>query len=220
MDNNKMIRTLIECGRQFYERGWMAGSAGNLSVKLGDGPVYAITPSGVNKGSLNPKELLTIRDGRVVGVKTSKNLRPSSDTIIHQTIYEAFPECGAVFHTHPIYSTLIAALDGHPSRVRKVFPGWFEMMKGVGAEDDENAPITILPNWTDVSLIARDLRNYLRQTKERVLPAVLLYNHGLISWGRTPGLVRTHMEVIEYVCQYLYLKRLAKGTPHKRPRAA
>jgi methylthioribose-1-phosphate isomerase len=205
------LKALIDCGRQFYERRWMWGTAGNLSVKLKQKPLeIAITPSGLNKGNLTLNELLVLKQGKA-GLAPEKKtpLIPSAETVIHQTIHETLPGCGAVFHVHPVYSTLISSLYGHPKQRQGLRVEWFEMMKGVGVGEEESAEVPIFPNWQDVSLIARDIRQYLLDTP-KALPVVLIYNHGLTGWGRTPEQARNHLEILEYVCQYLYLKRLAK----------
>ena len=36
------------------------------------------------------------------------------------------------------------------------------MMKGVGVGEEESAEVAILPNWQDVSKIAQDVTNYLK----------------------------------------------------------
>lgn len=204
------LQSLVDCGRQFYERRWMWGTAGNLSLKMSNNPLtIAITPSGLNKGHLNEEDLMVIKDGAPVP-KTPSGTVPSAETIIHQTIHRTFPGCGAVFHVHPIYATLVSSLYGDPKEVRMLRIDWSEMMKGVGVGEEEMAEIAILPNWQDVSLIARDVKNYLTTFKGKVLPVVLIYNHGLTGWGTTPDQARNHLEIMEYVCQYLYLKNLVK----------
>jgi len=85
-------------------------------------------------------------------------------------------------------------------------------MKGVGVGEEESAEVAILPNWQDVSLIARDLTTYLKNSA-KALPVVLIYNHGLTGWGTTPDQARNHLEILEYVCQYLYLKHLTGKKP-------
>ena len=55
----EQLQSLVDYGRQFYERGWMWGTAGNLSVKLKHDPLeIAITPSGVSKGTMKPQDLI------------------------------------------------------------------------------------------------------------------------------------------------------------------
>src|SRR5207302_2638474 len=179
------LQSLVEIGRQFYERRWMWGTAGNLSVRLGSNPLsIAITPSSLNKGHLETKDLLILADGKPVP-RHPKGWVPSAETLIHQAIYRAAPAAGAVFHVHPVYATLISSFYGHPRERRMLKVEWFEMMKGVGAAEEESAEVAILPNWQDVSLIARDVTHYLK-TSARALPAVLIYNHGLTGWGATP----------------------------------
>ena len=41
---------LIAAAKHFYDRGWMVGTAGNLSARLPDGSFW-ITASGARKGS-------------------------------------------------------------------------------------------------------------------------------------------------------------------------
>jgi methylthioribose-1-phosphate isomerase len=220
------IKSLIDCGRQFYDRRWMWGTAGNLSVKLKHEPLeIAITPSGINKGHMKPEEIMVIKSQSIGKPSPHPNplpLRgrgskgegagrmPSAETVIHQTIHETLPGCGAVFHVHPVYSTLISSLYGHPKQRQMLRVDWFEMMKGVGVGEEESGEIPIFPNWQDVSLIARDVKQYLMENP-KALPVALIYNHGLTGWGRTVEQARNHLEILEYVCEYLYLKRLLKA---------
>jgi len=166
----------------------------------------AITPSSLNKGHLAEKDLLTIIEGRSAP-RHPRGWVPSSEALIHQAVYRAAPGAGAVFHVHPIYATLISSFYGHPREKRMLKVDWFEMMKGLGVGEEESAEVAILPNWQDVSLIARDVTDYLK-TSPKALPVVLIYNHGLTGWGTTPDQARDHLEIMEYVCQYLFLKRI------------
>ena len=56
--------TLAAHARSFYERGWMWGTAGNLSARDTDGSFW-ITASGVDKGQLRPYE--DILEGTITG---------------------------------------------------------------------------------------------------------------------------------------------------------
>ena len=202
-------QVLVEIGRQFYERRWMWGTSGNLSMRLKSDPLsIAITPSSVNKGHLAASDLLTLTDGKPAP-RHPNGWVPSSETVIHQAIYRAVPGAGAVFHVHPIYATLVSSFYGHPRERRMLKVDWFEMMKGVGVGEEEGAEVAILPNWQDTALIARDVTNYLK-TSAKTVPVVLIYNHGLTGWGTTPDQARNHLEILEYVCQYLYLKNVVR----------
>ena len=207
-----LLQSVVEHARQFYERRWMWGTAGNLSVKLRSHPQeIAITASGLDKGTLRPTDFVRIRGTEAQ--PHPKGLRPSAETLIHQAIYEVIPTAGAVFHVHPIYTTLISGLYGHPRRKRSIPTDWIEMMKGIGIEEGMEGEIPIFPNWQEVSLVAQDFKNYVLEKKGNVAPVLLLHNHGMTAWGSTPEAARNHLEITEFICQYLYLRRAA--TPNR-----
>jgi len=90
-------RRLLEVGRWMWERGLIAGSEGNLSVRLGEGNVL-LTPAGRNKGRLESNDLVTVDlKGRVV----AGDARPSSEIQIHLAAYRLRADVGAVIHAHP-----------------------------------------------------------------------------------------------------------------------
>jgi len=212
-----LLNAVVDCGRQFYDRRWMSGTAGNLSVKLQHDPLeIAITPSGASKGSLKPKDLIILSEERKKAggkgpIKKDAPPPPSAETVIHQAIHQALPGCGAVFHVHPVYSTLISGFFGNAKQRQMLQVEWFEMLKGIGVGEGEIAEIPIFPNWQEVSLVARDIKQYLLENP-KALPVVLIYNHGLTGWGRTPEQAKNHLEILEFVCEYLYLRRLAKSS--------
>jgi methylthioribulose-1-phosphate dehydratase len=214
--NKNPLTALVACGKQFYERRWMCGTAGNLSVRTGSDPwSFAITPSGLNKGHLSSRDLLKVSE-KGSGKTHPRGLVPSAETAIHQMLYQTLPSCGAVFHVHPMHATLISSLYGDPKQPAKLRIGWFEMMKGVGVGEEEESDLIILPNWQDVTLIAHDLQAYLKNAGTKTLPAVLIYNHGLTAWGATADQTRNHLEIIEYVCEYLLWKHLVGSSGLKR----
>lgn len=207
--HSKAVDTLLDIGRQFYDRRWMWGTSGNLSYRLSNNPLsIAMTPSGINKGHMTAQDLLTITDGKPYP-KHPQGLMPSSETAIHQAVYRAVPGAGSVFHVHPVYSTIISSFYGHPTQTRMLKVEWFEMMKGVGVGEEESAEVAIVPNWQEAERIGEDVTRYIKSTS-KVIPVVLIYNHGLTGWGTTPDHARNHLEIMEYVCHYLYLKNLAQ----------
>jgi methylthioribulose-1-phosphate dehydratase len=209
-----LLKSVVDCGRLFYERRWMWGTAGNLSVKLNQDPLeIAITPSGASKGELDPKDLIILKDTPPNAKSSSKKGAadpvPSAETVIHKAIHEAFPGCGAVFHVHPVHTTLISQLYGQPKQRQMLQMEWFEMMKGIGIGEGEIAEIPIFPNWQDVTSVAKEVRQYMLETP-KAPPVILIYNHGVTAWGRTPEQAKNHLEIVEFICEYLILKRMAK----------
>src|SRR6185437_11906387 len=73
------LHTLVDSGRQFYDRRWMWGTAGNLSLRLGSHPLeIAITPSGLNKGHLKKQDLLVVKDEKSQRKEKGASSRPNS----------------------------------------------------------------------------------------------------------------------------------------------
>ena len=188
----------------------MYGMSGNLSVRLSSDPIsFTITPSGINKGHLSEKDLITIKDGRLHAAFPARELKgiktaiPSSETLVHQAIYRALPGAGAVFHVHPIYSTLISKLFGDPNKVRMLKVEGVMMMKGMIGLKEENSRGRDYPELAGPGAHRTGRHDHI-QSSERALPAVLVYDHGLTGWGATPEQARNHLEIIEYTCQYLF----------------
>jgi ribulose-5-phosphate 4-epimerase/fuculose-1-phosphate aldolase len=82
-----------------WQRGLVAGSSGNVSVRLDDGTIL-VTPAGRSLRALGPGEIVrTAPDGVPLGAGT----RPTSELPLHVAAYRVRPEIRCVVHTHPTY---------------------------------------------------------------------------------------------------------------------
>src|SRR5258708_22396803 len=88
---------LAEIGKSFYQRGWVFGTSGNLSAVVSERPLrLAITPTGLDKGALDPEQFLEIDEAaRVV----RGDGLPSAETRPQLAIVRT-RVAGAVLHTH------------------------------------------------------------------------------------------------------------------------
>src|SRR5262245_57208145 len=94
---------MVEIGQDFHRRGWTLGTSGNFSVVLDRDPlVLAITESSVDKGRMQPQQILQVSsDGCVLpGI----NGKPSAETLLHIAVVQTVG-AGAVLHTHSVWST-------------------------------------------------------------------------------------------------------------------
>jgi L-fuculose-phosphate aldolase len=92
---------LVMIMARIYDSGMTTTSGGNLSI-LEEGGDLWITPAGVDKGSLTPRDIMHVApDGTVSGPH-----RPSVEQPFHQTIYQRRPDLRAIVHAHP--SALVA----------------------------------------------------------------------------------------------------------------
>ena len=90
LDDSQPHAALVEIARDFHRRGWMSGTAGNLSARDGQNPAsFWITASGQPKGRLDDHDFLRIgiADDRVLE-RFSDGAKPSAETSIHRAIYQ------------------------------------------------------------------------------------------------------------------------------------
>lgn len=92
---------LVETMRRIYHYKMTTTSGGNLSVLDPDGGIW-ITPSRVDKGGLQPRDIVCVHpDGTRTGLH-----QPSSEFPFHREIYRRRPDLKAIVHAHP--SALVA----------------------------------------------------------------------------------------------------------------
>ena len=81
---------------RIYKRGMTTTSGGNISIIDDSGDIW-VTPSGVDKGSLRPSDIMCVKKaGAVVGPH-----KPSSEFPFHKAVYEDRPDIKAIIHAHP-----------------------------------------------------------------------------------------------------------------------
>jgi methylthioribose-1-phosphate isomerase/methylthioribulose-1-phosphate dehydratase len=192
-----MRESLVAASRDLYLRGWMEGTAGNLSIRCDDETVL-ITASGCSKGELRPQDTVLVRiaDG---AAELPDAPRPSAETSIHMALYRLFPESGAVVHAHPPYATTVAS-RGDTAALRLIELSEFELIKGLGAPAPDRATIPVFPNWADVPRIGADIARHLEDGSVHA-PVLLIAHHGATAWGATLEQARNRLECLEALCR-------------------
>ena len=109
---------LVSYSARLLDDGLAVGSAGNMSVRIGDR--VAITPSGVSYTEMRPEDICLVG---MDGAELQSSETPSSETPMHLAIYAATKAqagagagAGAVVHTHsPEVIALSAGRDELPA---------------------------------------------------------------------------------------------------------
>ena len=194
--------TLIAAAGQFYQLGWMVGTAGNLSAQMPDGSFW-ITASGRNKGQLNIDDFIRIAPNGTVLEQPSPDARPSAETSIHQAIYSLFPNAQACYHVHSIEANLVSSFtDGDALPLPPL-----EMLKGVGVwEENPKVAIPVFANHLEVPRIASDIYERFKATPPPV-SVLLIRNHGVTVWASSLGGARNYLEIAEYIFRYMVAAR-------------
>lgn len=179
---------IADVARRLYTRGWMPGTAGNISVRTGDTAV--ITGSGLSKGELSADDVVTVTIADAQSV--SGTCRPSAETAIHTAIYRA-TGAQAVVHVHPPHAT--AQSVGAPDALR--FSG-YELIKGLGTSHTIEIPVFI--NHADAARIGAEVQQYLAGHPDAA-PVLLIAGHGITAWGADLAQARDRAECLEALCE-------------------
>lgn len=116
------VDALCATARWCYGQGWVPATSGNFSVRQGER--IMITPSGLDKGTLTPGDLLEVDlGGRAIGPGA-----PSAETGLHTVLYRGRPEATAILHVHTIWNTL---LSGRFASAGYVPLEGYELLKGL-----------------------------------------------------------------------------------------
>lgn len=114
MNEAQLRKEICRVGRSLYARGYVHGTAGNISARLADG--FLITATDACLGELEPGALARVdAAGAVRGAA-----RPSKTLALHRRIYAAVATAGCVVHTHSRH--LVAASLVAPAGSDELLP--------------------------------------------------------------------------------------------------
>lgn len=185
---NEVARAILEIGRRVWEKGFVAASDGNISVRFNDREVMA-TPSGRSKGFMAADEIVKI-DMR--GNKISGKGKPSTELPMHLLIYNSRPDVNAVVHCHPPAATGFAAaglaLDRALISEIILSLGCVPLAEyGTPATEDITRPLEpLIPHYD----------------------AILMANHGVVCYGTTLDSAYFKMETVEHFARVNLVVRI------------
>jgi L-fuculose-phosphate aldolase len=167
-------------------------SGGNLSIIDENGDIW-ITPARVDKGELDPKDIVCVRkDGTVDGLHP-----PSSEFPFHKAVYEARPDIRSVVHAHPM--SLVAFSCAHKVPETKAYPtAW-----------NSNGIVGFAPYGVPGS---DDLGAKIAGEFKKGYDSVILENHGVCCGGVDLQDAFQRFESLE-VCAKAHIKAGVIGTP-------
>lgn len=194
---SEIAANLAATAKALHARGWLSGTSGNLSAVVQQEPLlFAMSPSGVDKGGLTAEEILLVNeDARVI----NGGRKPSDETLLHLEIVK-LRRAGAVLHTHSLWNTILSDLlaDEHGVAIEG-----YEMLKGLeGVRTHEHREwLPIIGNSQDMRELGDTIRAVL--TEHPNSHGFLLRKHGLYSWGKDLREARRHIEILEFLLEVL-----------------
>lgn len=193
MDEIKLKELMCDIGKRVYDKNMIAANDGNFSIKL-DERTYLCTPTGVSKGFMTPEMICKV-DQKGDPLETHGEWRPSTEMKMHMRIYQMRTDVKAVLHAHPQFATSYAIagipLNGNIMPEEVIFLGDIPTAK-YGLPGTEEIPDAIEP--------------YIMNHN-----AVLLENHGALTWGNSLLNAYFLMEGLEFYASLSYKARMLGG---------
>lgn len=192
-NENEIKEQICEIGRRIYNRNMVAANDGNISVKLNDNE-FLCTPTGVSKGFMTPDYICKVdANGNVI--EANEGFRPSSEIKMHMRVYAKRPDVGAVVHAHPSFATSFAIagipLD-KPIMPEAVITLGYVPIAPYGTPSTKEVPDSIEPYLNEVD-------------------AVLLANHGALTWSSDLLAAYMKMESLEFYAELMYKSTMLGG---------
>lgn len=214
MNEQNLREEICRVGRLMYEKNMVAANDGNISVRLEDGTILC-TPTGVSKGLMTPDMLCKVdvsqsaangetqenskqkksaddlnakAEVRQENCEKKKFYKPSSEIKMHLRVYEKRPDVKAVVHAHPPYATTYAIANEALER-----PITAEAVLAIGKVPvaDYGTPSTVE--------IPDNVEKFVKEYN-----AVLLANHGALTWGTDLMSAYMRMETVEFYARMLF----------------
>jgi len=192
---------LCDIGVRMYNKGFVSGSDGNISVKISDNEIIT-TPTGVCKGYMTPDMLVKMD---LAGNILDGEKKPSSEVKMHLRVYNENPDVMAVVHAHPPVGTAFA-VAGRPLDVAYMA----ESVVYLGAVPCAEFA---LPGSVEVpDSIAPFCKDY---------NACFIGNHGTLTWGESLEDAYYRLESLENGCRIALIcedimKEVVKPLPRKQ----
>jgi len=185
----KQLREEIcDIGKRIYMKNMVAANDGNISAKLEEG-IFICTPTGISKGFMSPDMLCKINGKGVLIEENLNGLTPSSEIKMHLKVYEVRKDVNSVVHAHPLHATAYAIcnipLDKQIMPEATISLGIVPIAK-YGAPSTKELPESLLPFLEEYD-------------------AVLLANHGAVTYGNDVTTAYYKMESLEFYATLLYL---------------
>lgn len=169
---------------------------GNVSAIDRESGYVVIKPSGVKYEDMTAEDMVVVDlDGKIV----EGRLNPSSDTPTHLELYKAHKEIGGIVHTHSTYATAFAQAGKDIRAYGTTHADYFygdilcarSLTESEMTEYEKNTGVVINETFANKDVVA--------------IPACLVKNHGVFTWGKDADEAVYHATVTEEVAKMAYI---------------
>ncbi|MGL5244551.1 MAG: class II aldolase/adducin family protein [Sarcina sp.] len=180
-------KQICEIGKRIYNNGFVAANDGNISVKINEKEVLC-TPTGVSKGYMTPDMICKVNlKGEIL--QANSTYKPSSEIKMHLRVYKERNDVKSVVHAHPPYGTSYA-IAGIPLN-KAIMPEAVIFLGEVPIVEYGTPSTEEIPN-----AVSKYLNSY---------DAVLLENHGALTYGVDLMAAYFKMESLEFYAKLMHI---------------
>jgi len=181
----KYKNELIEVGKILYQKNYITGTEGNLSIRISEDKILT-TRSGVCKGELNSDDLVLVNH---VGNPVESDLKPSTEFKMHLEVYRNRPDINAIVHAHPEF-VISLSLAGH--NFDKLYLPESVVILG-------NVPIAKYAR-PSTEQVPKSIKPYLQKTD-----IIILDRHGSLTYGKSLREAFYKTEILEKTAKIIWL---------------
>ena len=192
MTENQSRDEICRIGKSLFDRGYVHGTAGNISVRLAasDGGGFLMTPTDACLGFLDPSKLARLD----ASAKQLSGDRASKSIALHAGIYAAATRLDAqtccVIHTHSTHCVALSLQAGSAELLPPVTP-YFVMKVGRVPRIAYHHP----GDPRAAQQVAQTIADYGRRGAP--IRAVMLERLGPHVWHQTPAATMATLEELE-----------------------
>ena len=200
----ELKKRVLDQNLALVKHGLVVPTWGNVSARDTDTGYIVIKPSGVSYDTMWAEDMVVVDpDGNVIEGK----YRPSSDLPTHLYLYRAYPSLGGVVHTHSTYAAAFAqsgrGIPAYGTTHADAFYGSVPCSRELTDEEIEQAY-----EWNTGRVIVESV------VDAEAIPAMLVKNHGVFTWGKTPEkAVEVAVTLEEVAKMALLTEQLNRNTP-------
>ncbi|MGH9581264.1 MAG: class II aldolase/adducin family protein [Terriglobales bacterium] len=179
---------MVRIGRLIHERGYVAATDGNLSVRLEHDAILS-TPTSISKGMMEPEDMVVVD---LQGRKVTGRRNASSEIAMHILIYRLRPDVKGIVHAHPPTATGYAAA-GMPLNQALI------------------SEIVLALGCIPIARYGTPGTPELTEALEPLVPhydAILMANHGVVTYGEDLLRAYMKMETVEHFARIALVTHL------------
>jgi L-fuculose-phosphate aldolase len=182
---------MVDIGKRMWAREYTDGNGGNLTLRVGDNLVLC-TPTLVSKGFMTTEQMCLVDlDGNQLAGKFKR----TSECMTHLAIMKKQPKAKACCHAHPPHGTAFAVAGVQPPTCMIPEAEVFLGQIGIAEYRTPGTP-------ANAEVVGNAAIEHM---------AVLMANHGVITWGKDIEDAYWKMENVESYCKTVWVASQLNG---------